>query len=139
MGNSWFRRDFAVHTRRRDNNRYDAAASLPLPVDTQLRGALGMFKREAHCMALGRGHVDMKAIYLYLGSSRVARAGHVEGARGTFEVELQDAATASIYDAAEETLAAGRWPLLERTFFRQYTPTQRDRPLHVRCFEPVVR
>ncbi len=85
---------------------------------TTMEDALAQFKHEAYTYALG-SHVqyeDTKAIYLYQGNARVAKALlDVE----TNQLELWSTSIRELL-ASPEKLAPNRYPLLEKAFFAKY-------------------
>ena len=85
---------------------------------TTMEDALAQFKHEAYAYALG-SHVhyeDTKAIYLYQGNARVAKALlDVE----TNQLELWSTSIRELL-ASPEKLAPNRYPLLEKAFFAKY-------------------
>ena len=80
--------------------------------------ALGRFKHEAYCFALDKHteYVDTKAIYLYHGNVRVAKA-LVEPESGQLDIW-----STSIREwlSLDEKLAPKRYPLLKTEFFSKY-------------------
>ena len=80
--------------------------------------AIAQFKHEAYSFSLSK-HVeyeDTKAIYLYQGSARVAKALlDVE----TSQLELWSTSIRELL-ASPEKLAPKRYPLLEAAFFEKY-------------------
>lgn len=80
--------------------------------------ALGRFKHEAYCFALSKHteYVDTKAIYLYQGNVRVAKA-LVEPESGQLDIW-----STSIREwlTLDEKLAPKRYPLLKTEFFSKY-------------------
>ena len=85
---------------------------------TTLEDALSQFKHEAYTFALGKHteYTDTKAIYLYQGTTRVAKV-LLDVDSGQLEVW-----STSIREwlASEEKLAPKRYPLLEKSFFTTY-------------------
>tara|TARA_B110000008_G_scaffold279918_1_gene329622 strand:- start:10416 stop:10829 length:414 start_codon:yes stop_codon:yes gene_type:complete len=85
---------------------------------TNMADAIAQFKHEAYSFSLSK-HVeyeDTKAIYLYQGSARVAKALlDVE----TSQLELWSTSIRELL-ASPEKLAPKRYPLLEAAFFEKY-------------------
>jgi hypothetical protein len=80
--------------------------------------ALSRFKHEAYAFVLGK-HVDYedtKSIYLYLGSTRVAKV-HLDPSSG--QVEVWSAAIRE-WIACEEKLPQKRYPMLMDAFRAKY-------------------
>ncbi len=85
---------------------------------TSLEDALSQFKHETYTFALTR-HVeyeDTKTIYLYQGSTRVAKA-YMDAE--TSQIELWSTSIRELLSCPEK-LAANRYPLLEKQFFATY-------------------
>jgi len=85
---------------------------------TSLESALARFKHEAYTFALSKHveYTDTKAIYLYHGNSRVAKA-LLDADSG--QLELWSTSIREWLSTAEE-LPPQRYPLLEKAFFCKY-------------------
>lgn len=110
--NSSWRRSSEVNTD-------DDVSSSPL-ISPTLQRAMGIFKREVYAMATEYDHTDIKALYLYSGRWRVARAERVNAT--TLHVRFASDETRNMYTAARERMAhEGRWPLCGPSFTRRFT------------------
>ena len=114
MGNSVF----SIHTRNRATNAYEEDKKLNLSENTSLDVALGVFKREVFMMALGREWESAKAIYLYNGWKRVARA---ECADKRMAVVFANKVDRLKFLSVREKLTGIRWPLAADGFYDRWT------------------
>lgn len=120
MGNAtsyiYSNKSFYVYKRRIDTDGY---AEKPVQEWSNIEKseALSRFKHEFYAMALGQYGYDnnTKAIYLYYGSTRLARAGIVNN-----QVVIDSANDLAELLAADEQLSPGRGPLMLSQFNRRW-------------------
>ena len=94
------------------------AAPLQCWPGNSLEEVLSFFKHEVYTFALSRHkeYSDTKSIYLYQGSTRIAKA-HLD--QETRQLEVWSVSIRE-WLASPETLAPQRYPLLEKAFFGKY-------------------
>lgn len=89
--------------------------------DTFLRSQIGKFKHEFFAFALKKSpyeNGDTKSIYLYISGFRYIKAWWV--GKHLFVAFRNDDA-ANIFREVFEKLANGRWPMLKKDFFGEFT------------------
>ena len=116
MGNS----QYTIHVRDQTTNQYVDEEKLVLSANTTLEVALGVFKREVYMMALGRDWRNAKALYLYNGWRRVARA---ELSKNHLSMLFSYAELCETFLRAPEKLTGIRWPIASDGFHDRWELT----------------
>ena len=93
---------------------------------------MARFKHDVYAYALERSHTNMKAIYLYNGYTRVAKAIRPV-CSDYLEISFKDQNTATDWDMAEERIRTSEVPWLYRHFAHAFKPIVHDK-LHMRIF-----
>jgi hypothetical protein len=116
MGNSLY----TIHVRDQTTNQYVDDQKLVLSENTALEVALGVFKREVFMMALGRDWRDAKALYLYSGWRRVARAACSEN---HLSLVFSSVGLPETFLDVPEKLTGIRWPIAADGFHDRWELT----------------
>ena len=113
---NFFSKEWIVYQRMTETDRYD---SEPIQkwAGTSEEDALACFKHEMYAYGLNKYEYSgaVKAIYLYHGSSRVAKITRVHNN----QLNIWSTKIRCFIDQHEK-LAKQRYPLLQKTFFKQH-------------------
>ena len=97
MGNYWSN-DFYIYARKKDSDSYEL-------LHTITEGnPMSRFKHEVYAYSLLKRYKDMKSLYLYWGSSRVAKALMVRNDILYLELDFASDETASDWDQCQEQI-----------------------------------
>ena len=117
---------YVIWARGKETNEYEEAMKLKHCDEEEAKNheetlhiALGTFRREVNMFALGRKYVDAQVLYLYDGSSRLARAEMKED-NTVLELVFQNPKILRRWKDSPEILAPKQWPLAQTGFDAQF-------------------
>ena len=97
MGNYWSN-DFYIYARKKDSDSYELLHTI------SEGNPMSRFKHEVYAYALTKRYKEMKSMYLYWGSNRVAKAIMIRNDLLYLQLEFASEQTASDWDQCQEQI-----------------------------------
>lgn len=119
MGNYWSN-DFFIYARYKESDSYELLHTI------HEGNPMSRFKHEVYAYALKKRYDNMKSLYLYCGSSRVAKAIMVQNDLVYLQMEFSSDQTAADWDQCQEQIQKVYVDIswLEKHFLDKWCPIE---------------